>query len=294
MKLILIHGRSQQGKDPVLLQQEWLTALQIGLDKNGLQLPPSVTIEFPFYGDKLDALLHQLETPTVEDVVFRGVEPDDNEAAFRQELVEEIRKGEGISDAKIQAHYDLIPHEKGPLNWGWVQAILKALDETPLGEKAIDNFTRDVYVYLTINGVRKAINAIVEASFSDEPCVVVGHSLGTVVGYNVLSKLPATTTVKKYITVGSPLGLNAIQKQLDSPLAMPPCVTGGWFNAFDERDVVALHALNKRHFNINPPIENKTDVNNHTDNRHGIVGYLDDAVVAAKIHQAVTSDGIDG
>jgi hypothetical protein len=288
MKLILIHGRSQQGKDPVQLQQEWLDALNIGLTRSNLQLPQSIKIEFPFYGDKLDALLKELQTPTVEDVVFRGVEPDDNEAAFRRELLDEMAKGEGISDAEIQAHYALVPHDKGVLNWEWVQAILKALDKTPLGEKAIDGFTRDVYIYLTIKAVRKAIHAIVEACFSDEPCVVVGHSLGTVVGYNVLSKLPATIRVKKYITVGSPLGLNAIQKKLDSPLSMPPGVAG-WFNALDERDVVALHALNKRHFNITPPIENKTDVDNHTDNRHGIVGYLDDATVAAKIHEALTS-----
>lgn len=289
MKLILIHGRSQQGKDPVILQQEWLSALQLGLDKSGLQLPQSVKIEFPFYGDKLDALLRELETPTIEEVVYRGVEPDDNEAAFRRELLEEIAKEEGISDAEIQAHFARVPHERGVLNWEWVQAILKALDKTPLGEKAIDHFTRDVYVYLTIKAVRKAINEIVEASFSDEPFVVIGHSLGTVVGYNVLSKLSTTIPVKKYITVGSPLGLNAIQRKLDLPLLMPPCVNGGWFNAMDERDVVALHPLNSKHFNITPAIENKTDVNNHTDNRHGIVGYLDDSVVAAKIYEAVTS-----
>ncbi|MFM2005967.1 MAG: hypothetical protein RLZZ09_1622, partial [Pseudomonadota bacterium] len=35
--------------------------------------------------------------------------------------------------------------------------------------------------------------------------------------------------------------------------------------------------------------ENKSNVDNHTDNRHGIVGYLNDADVARKIHEALSS-----
>ena len=41
---------------------------------------------------------------------------------------------------------------------------------------------------------------------------------------------------------------------------------------------------------MTPSITNKTNVNNHTDNRHGIVGYLDDPDVAKKIYQALRDD----
>jgi hypothetical protein len=72
---------------------------------------------------------------------------------------------------------------------------------------------------------------------------------------------------------------------------MPECVDkkNGWFNAYDERDFVALHPLDKEHFNINPPIENKNNVDNHTPNRHGIVGYLNDVDVAKRIYDALVS-----
>jgi hypothetical protein len=288
MKIVFIHGRSQQGKDPVQLQQQWESALSKGLERARLQLPHGTEIAFPFYGDRLDQLLRELGSPLVEDVVLRGAEPDSAEASFRGELLYEMARDAGISDADIQAHYSGQPHEKGPLNWEWVQSILKALDKTPLGEAAIDAFTRDVYVYLTNKTVRRVIDEIVSSSLSDGPCVVVGHSLGSVVGYNVLRKTPTTVKVNKYVTVGSPLGLKAIRKNLESPLAMPPCVNG-WFNAMDERDVVALHPLSSSNFNIIPPIENKTDVNNHTSNRHGIAGYLDDPVVAQRICISLTS-----
>lgn len=289
MKLIFVHGRSQHGKNPTQLQGQWETALSTGLQRANLEMPQDIEISFPFYGDRLDELLRQLNAPLVSDVTQRGATPDSSEAAFRGELLYEIAQDAGVTDAEIQSEYRGAPQEKGPLNWEWVQAILKALDKTPLGEFAIDSFTRDVYVYLTNKSVRKAIDGIVMASLSNGPCVVVGHSLGSVVAYNVLRRASPAIEVNMYATVGSPLGLKAIRRRLDAPLAMPSCVKG-WFNALDERDVVALHPLDSVNFNINPSIENKTDVKNHTDNRHGISGYLDDAVVAKTIHDALLSD----
>ena len=53
-----------------------------------------------------------------------------------------------------------------------------------------------------------------------------------------------------------------------------------WLNAYDTRDMVALKPLDSAHFPIHPPIHNKGDANNHTENRHGIIGYLDDPDVA--------------
>lgn len=290
MKLVFIHGRDQQGKDPVELQSEWRHTLVEGLTKIGLELPDDIEILFPFYGDKLAELIQQLDAPLVADVVEKGAAADDKEAEFRGEILYEMAINSGISDAEIQANFAGLPQEKGPLNWEWIQAILRALDRTPLGDRSIDRITRDVYVYLTYNAVRKAIDAIVNSVFkTDGPYVVVGHSLGSVVGYNVLSKLATTKLVRAYITVGSPLGIKAIKKQLDPPLAMPNCVSE-WYNAMDDRDVVALYPLDAQNFPITPPITNKTNLDNHTDNRHGIVGYLGDSDVAKKIYQALRDD----
>ena len=289
MKLILIHGRSQQGKDPAKLQQQWEEALNKGLNLTGLSLPSGLSISFPFYGDKLDELVQQVNAPLVTDVVMRGASPDSREAQFRGQLLYEMAHEFGITDAEIQKYYAGQPQEKGPLNWEWVQSILKALDEkTPLGESAIDAFTRDVYVYLSYRAVRKVVDDIVLAELGATPCVVVGHSLGSVVGYNVLCKTSPSINVKRYITVGSPLGINTIKRKLDTPLAMPQCVKD-WYNALDDRDVVALYPLDANHFPINPAIENKTNVNNFSEDRHGIEGYLSDPHVAQKIYEALVA-----
>ena len=56
-----------------------------------------------------------------------------------------------------------------------------------------------------------------------------------------------------------------------------------------ERDFIALHPLGREHFNNGFDIVNSTDVDNHTDNRHGIAGYLDDKAIAKTIYDAMHS-----
>lgn len=73
-----------------------------------------------------------------------------------------------------------------------------------------------------------------------------------------------------------------------SSIQHPACVADQ-FNAMDERDVVALYPLDRAHFDVSPGIENERDVRNHTANRHGISGYLDAPVVAARLFDAVTA-----
>ena len=98
--------------------------------------------------------------------------------------------------------------------------------------------------------------------------------------YSVIVRDTRRLQIPWFITVGSPLGTRAVRDQF-RPLRYPP--VDGWYNAFDPRDVVALYPLDGENFPVQPPVENNGTVRNHTDNRHGIVGYLDDANVAKRI-----------
>jgi hypothetical protein len=287
MNLLMIHGRSQQGKDPAILQKYWEQALSQGLKNAGLNRPDNIQVAFPFYGDKLDSLIEQLDAPMMTDIVARGDNTTSGDLAFRAEMYAEIATRVGISDNEIQTKLKPGPQERGPLNWNWVQAILKTLDRTPLGGAAIDEFTRDVYVYLTNQVVRQQIDKIVSEKLSKGKWVVVAHSLGTIVGYNVLrAENGNDIEVSSYITLGSPLGINAVRTRLDSPLEMPVCAKS-WYNARDKRDVVALFPLDANNFNIKPAITNNNNVDNFTENRHSIEGYLSNADVARKIVSAL-------
>jgi hypothetical protein len=115
--------------------------------------------------------------------------------------------------------------------------------------------------------------------------VIVAHSLGSIIAYNILSAQSRRLNVPLFLTVGCPLGIRAVRIHL-SPISFPNNVTS-WFNGFDPRDVVALYPLDRENFNVSPAIENYGRVNNVTDDRHGIVGYLNDREIAGRIITAV-------
>ena len=140
--------------------------------------------------------------------------------------------------------------------------------------------TRDVYRYLRNAGVRDVIG---------------GRAKGATRGRRVRRGLALTWDgggiqpaaagrqqgwrVPLLVTLGSPLGVTAIVRSL-RPIEHPPVVSS-WFNAYDDRDVVALYPLDSARFPVQPMIENYGAVQNPTPNKHGITGYLDDPEVAA-------------
>lgn len=288
MRLVFVHGRSQQGKDPDALKLEWLGALEKGLQKNGLALPANVEVLLPFYGDRLEAFTRESEVPLTDDLRTKGGEADAEFLAFEAAMAEALRQRAGVTDQQVGDAYGDNPRPKGPQNWEWVQAIFRALDQhvPGMGDNVLELFTRDVYLYSTRSSVKAAINGIVAAALSEtEPAVVVGHSLGSVVAYSVLRDDPRVLQVPRYITVGCPLGVRPIRDQL-KPLKFPKPAKA-WYNAYDERDVVALYPLDHKNFPVDPAVANYNQVKNHTDNRHGIIGYLDDPTVAKVIYDAL-------
>lgn len=289
MRLILVHGRSQQGKDPVQLKEQWIASLREGLQKQGLDLPATVEVVLPFYGDRLDEFARQFDIPLSEDITTRGGEVAQEYLEFRADMLEAFRQRAGITDDQVNTEYGNNPKPKGPQNWEWVQAILRALDKYVPGVSGgtVDLFTRDVFLYIKRAGVRAEIDRIVAGAFSTEPAIVISHSLGTVVSYHVLRSDPRALKVPLYVTLGSPLGVRAIRNEL-KPLKFPEPASA-WHNAFDERDVVALYPLDANNFPVRPPIENNDTVKNDTPNRHGITGYLKDTTIAKRIHDTLGS-----
>jgi hypothetical protein len=288
MKLVFVHGRDQKGQDPKRLEAVWMGALERGWKAQGLKTPAGLKVAFPFYGDELDRFVREAGAPLADEAVERGEPGNDEYSRFQREFLEQVKANARISDAQVEAEYAPGVRERGASEWEWVQALLRALDRNvpELGSAVIERMTRDVFLYLKRQPVRKAINKIVADRLDEAPTVVVGHSLGSIVAYDALRTDPRKLQVPLYVTVGSPLGLDLIRKQL-APIKFPNPPVGKWYNAYDERDVVALYALDETNFDVTPAIENNGSVKNHTENRHSIHGYLDDRNVARRIHEAL-------
>jgi hypothetical protein len=292
-QLVFIHGRSQQHKDAGALKAEWIAAWAEGLGKSGLTLPIAETdIRFPYYGDALFDLTQGAADEEPAEVVVRGAFDDEDEKNFMLAVLQEVRKEKHVSDQQLAAIAGEEVVERGILNNKWVLAVLRVLDTYLPGGSgtSIALATHDVYQYLNNPGIRDQIETGVRKAVSPGvPTVVVGHSLGTVVAYNLLRRDGAAAgwQVPLLVTVGSPLAVTAIRRAL-RPIRFPACANG-WYNAMDSRDVVALYPLDSSHFGVTPAIQNKTDVDNQTDNRHGIAGYLNDRDVARRIYQALVA-----
>jgi hypothetical protein len=289
MNLLLIHGIAQGGKNPRDLQKAWLEALDKGLRKSSLTMPANVKVLFPYYADVLDEFVAQFNMPTGASVTAKGGAMDNDYAQFRAEMAEDMRKKAEIPVEQVEQEAGKdVAAEKGPQNWKWVLATLRVLDKhlPGAGGWTIETFLRDVFLYTRRSVVQNAIDKIVTDTMNDSPTVIVGHSLGGVVAYNVaVNRKPSVTTL--LLTVGSPLGLPAVRSNL-VPLKNPSG-NKGWTNAYDPQDVVSLYPLDKAHFGVRPAITNHGKVKNWTDNRHGIVGYLDDTLVAKTIHSCLTA-----
>jgi hypothetical protein len=288
MRILMVHGRAQAAFKPEDLVLTWTDTLKAGFVAAKQPWPSRVEIDFPYYATVLDAFAARAGLPTQADLVAKGAGGNAAYEQFMQSALDQIKDEAAITDVEVQAHLDpTAPQQKGIQNRWWFQAIVRAIDAR-LG--AVTNFTiekalTDVFVYVTYPAVRKQINAIIEAKLTAEPTIVIGHSLGSVVAYDVIMKNRAQLDLVKFVTVGSPLGIRAISSKLG--VLQNPAGANGWYNAYDERDVVALNPLDNRFFPVTPSIKNYNSVRNSTDNRHGIVGYLDDPDVAAHVAAAL-------
>jgi hypothetical protein len=279
--LVFIHGRGQGGKDPIALRDQWIAALRVGLGEDADRVLDGVDIRFPFYGDELDTWVKRTEAATPAEARGAGDEINPDYLAFQQAVVEEILAHHGLDAAACMGASGA--EARGPT---WVLGILRALDHVPgVTGRYIAAIMRDVYLYLRHPAARAAVDRIVAPALSGR-CVIVAHSLGTVVTYRLL-KSANEVDARLLITLGSPLGIGPIRAAVVPRHA--PRGVANWINALDNRDTVALFPLGRGRFSLEPQmaIEDIAGIDNQTHNHHGIVEYLNKAQIARRIGDAL-------
>lgn len=286
-KVILVHGRAQEGKDSGALKKEWLSYLHTGLagiDRR-VELADS-QFRMPYYGDTLVQLAGGVNANDAAKVVVRGAMSEDpGYRSFAEAVVQEIVRSPASVALPVAPGNGAA---RGVLNWPWVLSCLRILDarSATIGDLSVSELTKDVYAYLTIPGIREVMDrGVIDAIGDESEPVIVSHSLGTVIAYNVLKNRPGIKA-PLFVTLGSPLGVGAIKRRI-APLLFPDGVAR-WINAYDPNDVVSLFPLDAN-FIDGSSIENDAGVINTTENRHGIAGYLTHAPVAEAIFRAMGS-----
>lgn len=121
--------------------------------------------------------------------------------------------------------------------------------------------------------------------------LLIGHSMGSIIAYDVLTKTAPDVKIDTFITIGSPLGLPIIMSKIASEqknrlikkakLGAPENILRNWFNFSDLKDKVALnYNLNNDYYEnsngiqvIDQIIYNNYEYNGRR-NPHKVYGYL--------------------
>jgi hypothetical protein len=291
-RLVLVHGRDQGGLDPETLEDRWLDALNAGLTAIGSALRiADDDATFVFYGDALAT--SDGGAPPVTVHAFDAGRPTTHrlsadEARFALAVVREILAAAQIvpdaqADGAAGRSADgtaAVPGGGVAQPGGVVDDVLDALAlALAKALAALDRYVpglsgavvllavRDVYTYLHDADVRATVDAgFLAALPTDEPAVVVAHSLGSVIAYQALrSPDAAGLAVPVLVTLGSPLAIRAVRDAV-TVIAPPgwPVPVDRWDAVRDPRDLLALHDLTPQTFPLDPPgpgIENSHVVN---------------------------------
>ena len=138
----------------------------------------------------------------------------------------------------------------------------------------------DVYAYFfggAGDGMRERMRDALDGVHG--PVVVVSHSLGTIIAYDVLRE--RSREVPLLVTAGSPLAVQEIQDLVTNPLRVPDGVTA-WRNVADARDLVALDKTIRPEYTPADRIRDFLVVND-SGNHHDIGNYLRTAPVRSAV-----------
>lgn len=272
--LVFVHGRGQEAKNRDELKQSWLAGLTTGLIKaNAPAIDPARAV-FTYYGDvlhRITAEVAQLGGP-IDLESLHPYLPDDTATVERELLVQMEAAAGGVNTEGLDQ----------VLSWSVARRSLTWLARrTRLDQEIIKSHVRDVAVYLT--RARDQILAEVRGQIpANGSIVLVSHSLGTVVARDLLDDDDLRNRITLWVTAGSPLGLEAVQRNLLTKGTKNPGVP--WLTCYDVNDVVALgHPLQPT---WKDPLQDIAVQNG--DSPHSIERYLGHPEVAGPIGARVS------
>jgi hypothetical protein len=126
-------------------------------------------------------------------------------------------------------------------------------------EKVLSAKLKDLYLYYNEQEKRKILRSRLEEEIinnRDKRIMLVAHSMGTIIAYDVLRKLGKKDpylSIDHFVTIGSPLGLPHVKYKIaqENPVVRTPSIVKKWTNLADKRDPVAIDTHISDDYGIN-------------------------------------------
>jgi hypothetical protein len=139
----------------------------------------------------------------------------------------------------------------------------------------------------------RLLKELAAAAKEAERVVIVSHSMGTMIAYDVLRNCPECPPVDTLITLGSPLGIQEVQDELAAApsrrVDFPAAKLDRWINVYDPLDPVC--GADPKLGNDYAPVDGKAVVDVRESNwgswRHTITHYFAGIELRARLARAV-------
>ena len=256
-QIVLIHGIAQEQEGPASLEAQWLPAIADGLFAAGHPdladrlwpdcSPRDIDVRMAAYGDLFLTSGAQGSDEDLDDL-------DPSEMVLAQALAAEwlnraaVRGEPADRDTAVRELGYLDPsHEEMGVKEEALRAILNAVTRLPwfgiggmaLAERFVNKSLRQVTRYLTDSDLHTEIQNRVLARVGPDTKIIIGHSLGSVIAYEVAAS-HLSTPLPLLLTLGSPLGLRSvIYNRLTPQPPTYPTRVRRWVNIADRNDLVA-------------------------------------------------------
>lgn len=209
------------------------------------------------------------------------------EYSFLEELAFRARGvAKGVVTSRLEDEISrlLHPEDDDPENIiNRIREIVSSFITTDVAGQVYERFVRDVDLYFR-KGRRPHVKGVVQETLEALPdnssVCLIGHSMGSFVSLDLI--LEGTRHIDRLITIGSPLGISVIQKEIGLTDANRAALTRkitDWVNFYDRLDCVAIDSDLEDDFpEIQPmdrPVRNEFVVRHGDErNHHKSYGYL--------------------
>ncbi len=264
--VLCIHGRSPKPPAEVLLDG-CRSAIVEGLNKNRQTGLGGAEVDMAYYADIFYPPL--------------ALDRDDEPYIPAQEGA--LKRAEGKVFHKLRGWFENVFDT--PFDW------LDKRTEVPskLAGAVSGKAMADYAAYMQTPAVQAAVQQRLLdkiVSYKADEIILVAHSMGSIVAYEVLRRLFAEpvylgTTVAHFITLGSPLGLTPVKTGVGETRGekhrTPAAVTQSWTNFSDPKDFVCFDNHLKDDYKANDLGVRVKDFhvsNDYPGNPHKMYGYL--------------------
>ncbi|MER9971339.1 hypothetical protein [Mesorhizobium sp. M0060] len=291
MRLVFVHGINNESYKVDDIKERWLSALEKGWQDQQLVPTGTFTVDTAYYADILaqasdgkNAAVEMGDGDVSSGLAIEFLRAYADEADVSEEELRAAAIAEGIP---LEAVAQGVPHE------GWVIAFARVLERLlpTKGKYVARLFLRQAAIYIGDPVLAAKIERIVTKQVftgKQDPSIVIGHSLGSVVSYRMLAgQALAGRSLPLFVTVGSPLSVDMFRPILPKRGRLPSPPVARWVNGRNKEDFVTMgKAITKKSIGFEG-VEDVTDIIDNEDDRHDISAYLRSPKISRAIFDAV-------